>query len=805
VCVHSKSSLQPKSSLVPSNSTRMADPRNISDKAFLSNSIKQLINFLSERGYPEMISPKILSRPSNRDFMNICIFAFRQLDPNLQFGGKIEDDIVAMFKLIGYPVNISKSNIAAPGTPHAWPSLLAALVWLIDLINYGDASRIGDITTEEDGEDENVVGGSGGSFDERATDKLFQQYLRSAYPLFLRAQDDKVDELEQELVNKFAAHHQLLDDEVVSYEQRLTDVQREIEAIEAKRAYMPILQQKLSDYMKDREKFEQHVRSLVEHRDQLNAKTAAREAELEKLAMSVGALNGEIQTLKDKIATQELSPEDVKRMQAEHGQLQQSLEAASEQRQANQRKVWELEMQLRDRVQGLDDTGKQYNSVAEDLKLVPSTARNARGKHLAIEVDTRAKRREDLLRTDVHKDILPTLQGLKLELSENTTALKSELLTESESNEEVESGLTELTEQLRVAESKLKRMEDAIKREKESLDMSQQAHDEEKEALERQIDTLRDGSAEEARVTNIVRRIEKLKAERELRAHAHNENKIELMNAIMDVVTACAAHREMVQQGLGDLKNKYSDCLEKHLLSTQGNAALSASMGPAGLAQSQRFQQQFAFVESANNGSLIFASSRNNNFAMPPAPPAMLASSYSSVVNNNLDFEASGRQQRSRSKSPGSGRLSLSAGSNGSRLGGSASRVPVASASMPQNNENMDLNNSANDVSQLSEGDDYRYEVRWPILNASFSYIKYLYVLLAQGLYSGYEEQSQLSIDLPPAPTPGSHGSSSHGGNHKMMADELAMNLSAIIPDPDPVRVSLSAGKKVKAVSRNRF
>jgi RNase P protein component len=38
-----------------------------------------------------------------------------------------------------------------------------------------------------------------------------------------------------------------------------------------------------------------------------------------------------------------------------------------------------------------------------------------------------------------------------------------------------------------------------------------------------------------------------------------------------------------------------------------------------------------------------------------------------------------------------------------------------------------------------------------------------------------------------------------------MMADELAMNLSAIIPDPDPVRVSLSAGKKVKAVSRNRF
>ena len=44
---------------------------------------------------------------------------------------------------------------------------------------------------------------------------------------------------------------------------------------------------------------------------------------------------------------------------------------------------------LRDKVQGLDDAAKKYNSVAEDLKLIPHTARNARGKRLDIEIDVR--------------------------------------------------------------------------------------------------------------------------------------------------------------------------------------------------------------------------------------------------------------------------------------------------------------------------------------------------------------------------------------------------------------------------------
>ena len=33
-----------------------------------------------------------------------------------------------------YPFNISKSHLQAVGSPHAWPSLLAGLVWIVELL-----------------------------------------------------------------------------------------------------------------------------------------------------------------------------------------------------------------------------------------------------------------------------------------------------------------------------------------------------------------------------------------------------------------------------------------------------------------------------------------------------------------------------------------------------------------------------------------------------------------------------------------------------------------------------------------------
>lgn len=61
-----------------------------------------------------------------------------QVDPNLvaKSMGKIEDDVPALYKRLRYPFGISKSALFAVGSPHTWPGLLAALTWLVELLNY---------------------------------------------------------------------------------------------------------------------------------------------------------------------------------------------------------------------------------------------------------------------------------------------------------------------------------------------------------------------------------------------------------------------------------------------------------------------------------------------------------------------------------------------------------------------------------------------------------------------------------------------------------------------------------------------
>jgi kinetochore protein NDC80 len=48
----------------------------------------------------------------------------------------MEEEVPALFKRLRYPFGISRSALFAVGSPHTWPGLLAALVWLTELLCY---------------------------------------------------------------------------------------------------------------------------------------------------------------------------------------------------------------------------------------------------------------------------------------------------------------------------------------------------------------------------------------------------------------------------------------------------------------------------------------------------------------------------------------------------------------------------------------------------------------------------------------------------------------------------------------------
>lgn len=95
---------------------RMSDPRPVSDRAFMNQSIRALIKYLSEHNYNSAISPKILTRPTNKQFQEIVAFLIKQVDPCFMIGQKFENDVTLFLKGVGC---VRRRHEAAARQDHA--------------------------------------------------------------------------------------------------------------------------------------------------------------------------------------------------------------------------------------------------------------------------------------------------------------------------------------------------------------------------------------------------------------------------------------------------------------------------------------------------------------------------------------------------------------------------------------------------------------------------------------------------------------------------------------------------------------
>jgi hypothetical protein len=109
--------------------------------------------------------------------------------------------------------------------------------------------------------------------------------------------------------------------------------------------------------------------------------------------------------------------------------------------------------------------------------------------------------------------------------------------------------------------------------------------DKEMEAMETRLLRLRDTATEEARSTQASRRAAEIRASREACRAQHARIKQELMDAVMDAVSQCATHREMVQIRLGELKGAFGSRLQQLLV---GDEPAPLPAAPASASASAR-------------------------------------------------------------------------------------------------------------------------------------------------------------------------------------------------------------------------
>lgn len=583
-----KSSLPRTSSLSTTNS-RANDPRNISDKQFLSSSIRTLIEFLMQYGFDQQISQKILTKPANRDFHNIIVFLFKQIDPNYVLVGKLEDEIIGMFRFLGYPYPIAKSHISAVGSPHAWPNILATLMWLIELLRYDEAVRRAE-------ENEDSTDNSNG-LDEAATqEKKFYRYLARAYGYFIGGRDDHYNALEQQFISSYENRNLLVKDQLEALEARNAALASEIDEVKRRSAMIPELDQRRKDLQRELAALQRSVQDKEEELASIKQRTEVREREALEIKARTSSTNTEIAVLRDRISKQEISPEDVVHMVAERQRLASSCSAASEHRQSLQRRVIELETSLRDKVQALEDAVRAYHTIAEEMKMIPMTARNSRGVNFIIEIDVRTKKREAILKTAVKAEIMPALLDVRRELTEASLQIRGELMNEQEKQEELEAQRSHLQESLAHYEEKIRRAEVVLKREKDALEAANELQRREWDDLETRLIQLRDTAVEETRVTGASRRITELQALQRARCAEFESRRTATIEAIMEVASHCASHREIVQDGLSRVKMAFARRLESFLAESEESLGLGMMTVPR---SAQRPQQSVVAPSTA--------------------------------------------------------------------------------------------------------------------------------------------------------------------------------------------------------------
>jgi kinetochore protein NDC80 len=191
------------------------DPRPVTDKACQNICIKRLLEYLIKSGYDFPISQKTLNKPSGKDFANIVTFLIRKIEPPFQNGMlKLEDEIAMTFKALGYPFPVSKTALVAAGSPHTWPTLLAALTWLTEHLILIEAQKEEEANENLDKPFESLDELEG------KTDKAFFNFLDGAYLAFLRGDQQQSDQLTDDLMEMVEHDNMIIERDI----DRVTDL-----------------------------------------------------------------------------------------------------------------------------------------------------------------------------------------------------------------------------------------------------------------------------------------------------------------------------------------------------------------------------------------------------------------------------------------------------------------------------------------------------------------------------------------------------------------------------------------------------
>lgn len=452
------------------------DPRPVSDKAYQHDCIRQLIEYLSTHGYEHAVSPKTLTSPMSKDVFSIVQFLLRQVDPNMKPLGKMEEDVPQLFKHLKYPFQISKSALFAVGSPHTWPGLLAAMNWVVELLNY--AEKADEARTDV--------------FDDKQrSEHDFFEYVAKSYKYFLAGDDYQSQAVDDEIAQEAEDKVQEIRQRNQQLQQANEQLQACLHALRSQPSALSQAQAKQGEHIRDRDKFRTLIDNLQSHKQSLQRKLQERHVEVQSKQEQLGSVLQESDALRAVIAGQTFNKDDVVRMNQEKCKQAEILAGVCGQRETLERRVYEQDVQLELNLDELETAVQTYHTAADRLQLIPVTAKYAGGVQFEIQLDRAGATASDIINADLKGEVKPALARLRESRAARARELSEEVLAVQERLDAGLEALTERTEENAGLGTQVHKLEASLRGQKEALEVEVRGTAGQADVLREQVGQLR--------------------------------------------------------------------------------------------------------------------------------------------------------------------------------------------------------------------------------------------------------------------------------------------------------------------------
>lgn len=486
---------------------------------------------------------EIFNGPQTKDFKNMFEFLAIHFDPNRRPRATLQEEVVGTMRQLGYPLSVSKASLQAVGTPHTWPNLLAVLTWMVELLEYDKA-------VSQNMEEEF------GSLD---VEKFLFAILARSYKNFMSdnydelAQDEEMEEYFEIRNSSCTEESQELQEENDALRAEAEELAAEVEAIKAKDA-------KRDEMRRDKASFIELIEGLEKHKVVVERQLQKQQIELEQVQAERQRAEAAKREYREKVGMQEMSVCDVQRLQQDKVTMDENLQRIKDEKEEIDKELWDTQVAVKEATDELEDTVKAYQKKAEQLKIVPASAKLAEGRDMSLKFNRLASNVDDMVDKDL-KHIKRHLGDVKMKLVAKSHAVEDDRFEATEELHQVKSAITEHSDAITQVSEALDSAERTLEREKELWT-------EKKRAVAKEVEEIKSAShvlktADESTLAVSQRKLQDIHAEYQATKQRFESEKEMVNEALFSLTMELTDHRDYIQRNLKVMADKAEAVLQE--------------------------------------------------------------------------------------------------------------------------------------------------------------------------------------------------------------------------------------------------